>query len=413
MFDLPVREVSLWYEEQTGEPFPELRGDVEVAVAVVGGGITGLSAAYLLKQAGLRVAVVEMRRVGSGTSGRTTSKVTSQHNLVYGQLADQHGERVARLYGQANQAAVELVRQIVTQENLREIWQSEDNYVFTADPAQVKAFRQEAKLAAKLGLPASFENETSLPFAVSAAVKFGNQGRIHPLPYLQALARAVHGNGSYVFENSSVIGIRDGQPARLRSRRGTIYAQDIIVATNVPTLPLVARGGYCALEYPTESYIVAGKLPRKFSGMYISPDSRHYSILPVHHGGERLLLIGGESNISGVRTGKEVKYRRLAAYAQQNFGIQEFTHKWSDRDYQAYDGLPLAGKLYPWSKHVYVATAFRKWGLSNGTAAAIILRDLITGQSNPWAEIFNPVRAGPIKYIPKVAWKYISGKSHI
>lgn len=411
MLQLPDKEQSLWREAYKQSHYPTLQEDMEVDAVVVGAGITGLTAAYLLKQAGFKVAVLEKDTVGGGTTGRTTGKVTSQHNIIYHDLYERLGEATARVYGEANQAALNMVERIVRREKISCEWQRQDNYVYTADLEQIRLFKQEAKIARKLGLPASYETDTPLPFEVRAAVRFTDQGRMHAQKYVLGLAEAVHGQGSYVFEDSGAMGIRDGISCRITTRTASVFAKHCIVATNVPTFPLLARGGYCLLEYPTESYIVAGHLSRSLRGMYISPDDTHYSILPVTVEGERYLLIGGESNISGVRLNKESKYQRLAQYAEQHFGIEKITHRWSDRDYLAYDGIPLVGKLYPWSKNLYVASAFRKWGLTNGTAAAMILSDTILGNKNKWAAVFSATRLKPITSIPKVAVKYISRKS--
>jgi glycine/D-amino acid oxidase-like deaminating enzyme len=411
MISLPDKEAPYWFNSVAKPAYPALSGDLEVDAVIVGAGITGLTAAYLLKQAGMSVVVLEKDKVGSGTTGRTTGKVTSQHNLIYDDFQKRLGKRTARLYGEANQTAVQQVETIINEAGIDCDWQRDDNYVYTADPNRIGEFRHEAKAAKKLGLPASFETQTPLPFRVEAAVKFANQGKFNSEKYVQGLAKAVDGNGSHVFEHSNVISIRDGTPGRVRTKQGRVIAKGIIVATNVPTLPLMARGAFCLLEYPTESYIVLGKLNRELKGMYISPDDNHYSILPTTVNGERLLLIGGESNISGVRLSKGRKYQKLSNYAARHFGVTEITHKWSDRDYLTYDGPPLVGKLYPWSKHLYVASAFRKWGLTNGTAAAMILRDLITGQPNPWAATFNSNRLKPIANIPRTVTKYALMKS--
>jgi glycine/D-amino acid oxidase-like deaminating enzyme len=152
---------------------------------------------------------------------------------------------------------------------------------------------------------------------------------------------------------------------------------------------------------------VLGRLNKALKGMHISPDDNHYSILPVTSNGEQLILIGGEGHLSTFHTAPNKRYQRLANYAQENFGVTEILNKWADRDYQTYDGPPLIGRLYPWSKHLYVASAFRKWGLSNGTVAGMLLRDLITGQPNPWAEVFKPNRLRPALNIPRVFTKYL------
>jgi glycine/D-amino acid oxidase-like deaminating enzyme len=213
-----------------------------------------------------------------------------------------------------------------------------------------------------------------------------------------------------LYENSEVIRIKDGNPAQVKTKQGKITAKHVIVATNVPTMPLVARGTYCMSEYPKESYIIACLLPKKYQGMYISPDKDNYSILPIVASDGFRLLVGGEGHISGLRGNVQARYQRLADFAEKQFGVTEITHRWSDRDYLAYDNVPLIGKLYPWSKNLYVATAMMKWGLSNGTVAAMILNDLITKQENAWSKVFDSCRTKPIKSIPRVAGKYLIGK---
>jgi glycine/D-amino acid oxidase-like deaminating enzyme len=313
------------------------------------------------------------------------------------------------MYGQANQVAVQQVTKIIRSEKIDAGWTTADNYVFTTEVDQIKKIKKEAEIAAKLGLPATFEKSTPLPFDVQAAIKFSGQANIHAQKYIDGLAKAVQGGGSYVFEHSNVIDIRDRKRPKVRTRKGSVIAKHVIVATNVPTFPLVARGGYCLLEYPTESYIVAASLDQKIEGMYISPDKGEYSILPVRHRDDYLLLIGGEGHISGMRTSKKARYRKLANYAEERFAAKSIEYCWSDRDYMSYDSVPLVGKLYPWSRNVYVATAFQKWGLTNGTVAAMILHDKIMKRPNPWATVFDSSRIRPIKSIPRVAAKYLTG----
>lgn len=407
MLPIPTDEKSYWRSAYKESLYQQAKGEIHVDVGIIGGGITGLTAAYLLKQAGLKVAVLEKRTVGAGTTGRTTGKVTSQHNIIYTDLVRRLGDKHALNYAHANQSAVEMVAKIIKKEKINCEWTVQNNYVYTVSPQKVRQFKQEAETAAKLDLPASFETSTPLPFAVTAAVVFSGQGRIHSQKYLLGLADAVNRGGSYVYEYSKVIGIRDGEPCRLLTAQATIYAKDIIVATSVPTLPLLARGGYCLLEYPTESYIIAGRYTEELPGMYISPDKDQYSILPVLNSDESLLLIGGNSHLSGLRLSKTRHYKKLVKYAQEKFGITEIAYRWSDRDYLGYDGIPLAGKLYPWSKHLYVGSAYRKWGLSNGTASAMILTDIITGQENQWAETYNPIRWHATRSIPHAVTEYI------
>jgi glycine/D-amino acid oxidase-like deaminating enzyme len=402
MLQLPKNKAGLWPESLKPQPYRELNDDLAVDVAVVGGGICGISSAYLLKQAGLKVAVIEKKRIGSGTSGRTTGKVTSQHGLMYADLAKKFGDNTAWIYGKSNQSAIDKIIKNIKDEKIYCDWQSDDNYVFTTRPGQIPKFRSEAKTAARLGLPASFEKLTPLPFKVAGAVKFENQAKFNSQKYINGLAKAISSRGSFIFENSRIISIRDGSPARVSTKHAHIYAKDVIIATNVPTFPLLARGAYCVLEYPRTSYIVAGPYDGKLKGMYISPDENHHSILPVKVGNRNMLLIGGNDHIRGPRNGNK-RFQELADYGVGKLGLTAVKYKWSAWDYLAYDSIPLVGKLYPWSKHLFVATAFKKWGLTNTTVAAMILRDTLTGKKNAWADTYNSLRAEPIKSIPSVA----------
>lgn len=406
MLKLPHADSSYWKSFYTKPLYRPLRVNLNIDVVIVGGGISGLTAAYLLKQAGLNVVVLEKNKIGSGTTGGTTGKVTSQHGLIYADLKKRLGEKTARAYAEANQTAVERIAQVIRKEKIDCDWERDDNYVYTVDPKKISQFKTEAETATGLGLPASFETKLQLPFEVTAAVKFANQAKFNAQKYVLGLAKAVHGNGSYVFEDSNVISFHDGTPAHIRTKEAKITAKNIIVTTKVPAAPLLARFSYGFLEYPTTSYIVAAPFDGKLTGMYISPDKNHYSLLPVGNAKERLLLIGGENHIPGLSSPTK-RYQKLADYAQANFGVSSIAYRWKAMDYLAYDDVPLVGKIYPWSRHLYTATGFHKWGLSTSMVAAMILCDLVRGEPNPWAEVFSSVRIKPVLSIPHGVFKLI------
>lgn len=406
---LPSDEVSYWTASTNGAQYSALQGNLEVDVAVIGAGIAGLSAAYFLKQAGLTVAVLEQHIVGGGVTGHTTGKVTSQHGLCYARLQKSFGTSAAKIYGEANQAAIEQIEQIITKEKINCDWQRDSAYVFTEKAEEVAKLQNEAKVARALGLPASFEAKTALPFSVKGAVRFANQAKFHSRKYLLGLARAVHGDGSYVFENTKAKSIHDGAPCIVSAKDGEVKANDIVMATNVP-FPVTTHTFYGAYEYPLKSYIVAGKLEgeSQFKGMYITPGGPIRSILPIKSGGDTWLLVGGESHFPGFGNA-HARHQRLADYAAERFGLSAITHRWSAWDYLSNDEVPLIGKMYPWSKHAYVATGFMKWGLTTGTVAGMILSDAIQGRKNPWAKTFDASRLSPITSIPKAAAKIVSG----
>ena len=219
------RLLSLWAATGGDATYAPLAASLEVDVAVIGGGIAGLTAALALKRAGRTVAVLEAARVGTGVTGNTTGKVTSLHRLAYTDLAARHCEAVAAVYGEANEAAIEHIAGVVAAEGIDCGFRRVANYTYAESPAALALVREEAALAARLGLPASFTTDVPLPFPVLGAVRFDGQAQIHALRYVQGLARAVHGDGSFVFEESPATGFRDGSPAVVDSERGSVRAR--------------------------------------------------------------------------------------------------------------------------------------------------------------------------------------------
>lgn len=386
------RLLSLWAATGGADTYAPLDSDVDVDIAVLGGGIAGLTAALALKRAGLTVAVLEAARVGTGVTGNTTGKVTSLHRLAYSELAARHGVHAAGVYGQANEAAIEHVAGVVAAERIECGFRRVANYTYAESGRALALVREEAALADRLGLPASYTTDVPLPFAVRGAVRFDGQAQLHALRYVQGLARAVHGDGSFVFEQSPATGFQDGSPAMVDAERGSVRARDIIVATN---LPFGDNGLFARRCYAHRSYIVAGRsaAPPQ-DATFVSVEEPMRSILTVDVEGASYVLAGGEGHPATERVDSAERYGRLAAFARDRLGAGEIAFRWSTQDAMPDDGLPYVGLMGPESRHVHVITGLRKWGLTNGTAAALILRDTLCGTANPWAAVFDSNRSG-------------------
>jgi glycine/D-amino acid oxidase-like deaminating enzyme len=408
----PSKGESVWNEtsRDTKQSYPHLSKDITIDVAIIGAGIAGLTLAYLLKQRGKRVAVFEKYTIGEGVTGFTTAKVTSQHGSVYTELSPNFSGDTARVYGEANEAAIRTIESIISSEKIECDWRREDAYVYTQKENEIEKLKEEAMLAKSFGLPATFITKTPLPFDVKAAVRFKNQGVFHVLKYIQALARLVDGGGSHVFENTKAVAFKDGSPATFQTKYGRVTAGDVVFATNVPAA-IKDHAAYGLLEYPTRSYIVAGEVDTTMTkkGMYINTGKPTHSILPTTINNKQWLLVGGYGHFVGMSGPAANRYRKLEKLAG-SLGVKEVQYRWSTWDYVAYDGLPLIGKLYKNSRHLYVATGLRKWGMTNATVAALILADIITGVDNPWAETFRPSRPSAVRSLPRGLMKGLGFK---
>ncbi|GAB3932850.1 FAD-dependent oxidoreductase [Kribbella albertanoniae] len=384
-----TNSASVWPATATMPRYDAIAADRRTGVLVVGGGMVGLTTALELQLAGADVLLVEADRIGSRTSGHTTGKVTSQHGAIYAQLADRHGLEAARQYGMANQAGVERVASLIDQFGI--------DCEFTRAPAFVYAtegtdLRREAEVAAELGLPAHSADsaELGLPVKATEVVRFDNQVHLHPSRYLAGLAAAFTAAGGTIFEHTRVTEIEDGIEAS--TERGPIIRADHAVMATL--LPIGTLGGYFARTRPQQSHGIALRLPVPApAGMTISADGPTRSTRPWPGGGPNGLIIVGSGHEVGDQTDTDAAYRSLSDWAGSLWNERlEPDYRWSAHDYSTPDQLPYVGKA-PGSP-VLVATGMHKWGLSNGTVAAGILRDLILQRDNEFHLLYDAGRIG-------------------
>jgi glycine/D-amino acid oxidase-like deaminating enzyme/nitrite reductase/ring-hydroxylating ferredoxin subunit len=387
---------SLWLDGLPVTPRSRAAPDGEVDVAVIGGGITGITTALLLKRGGARVAVIEAVSVGSGVTGATTAKVTALQSTVLSQIRSRHGEDAAAVYAQASAAAVEQVATLAEELGIECDMARRPAYTYAAEESDVDSVASEHEAAQAAGLPTELVEDAGLPYPVAGAVRLADQLELHPVRYVRGLADAVDGDGSVVLEGVRALGVEDGTPCLVRTTGPTIAAKQVVVATHYP---LLDRGLFFARLEAQRSYCIAARVkgapPRV---MAISAGSPTRSIRS--HG--ELLIAGGEGHTAGAREATPERFAALEAFAREHWDVAEFTHRWSAQDPVPYDFLPVVGPYVPGSSRLFVASGFMKWGLTGGTFAAMILRERIGGGDHPWAATFAPNRVS-LRAAPKLA----------
>jgi glycine/D-amino acid oxidase-like deaminating enzyme/nitrite reductase/ring-hydroxylating ferredoxin subunit len=374
---------SLWaVTAPGGDDHPPLPCGATAEVVVVGAGIAGLSTALALAEAGVDVVVLEAGRVCSGVTAYTTAKVTSLHGLTYAGLERHAGAEVARAYAEANQAGLDAVAGWVERYAIDCDFTRRPAYTYTTSSERVQDVADEVEAAQRLGLPAAFTTTTELPFAVRAAVRFDDQAQFHPRDYCLGLARAIVERGGRIHEHSRVVDVEEGRPAKVRTREGgEVTAGQVVLATH---LPIVDRGGFFAKCHPERSAAIAvrledGALP--VDGMYLGVGGSTHSLRSALDDG--VVIVGGGDD-----------YAALEAWAAAVVPVQAVEARWSAHDLVPVDGRPFVGRQLPGS-HVFVATGFKKWGMTNGTAAGLMLADELAGRESPWRAAFDATRQRP------------------
>lgn len=392
---LPGKDESYWVDTTPSTRHRRLVDDIDVDVAVVGGGIAGLCTAWELSEAGRSVAVLEAHRIVSGVTGNTTAKLTALHTLAYAGLRDSAGADVARAYAQSQQDAVEHVCATADRLGIECELERLPAYTYAESPDRVETIEAEAAAAKQAGLPASFVTDTDLPYRVAGAVRVDGQAQFHPRKYLLGLAERFTAQGGQIYERSRVLDLAEGEPCRLAVETGaTVTARDVVVATHYPIFDRALLFGRLT---PHRELAVGGVIPadRDPGGMYITTEQGTRSVRTAPYAaGSRYLIVTGESFTPGT---SEVagRFERLAAWAADRFGV-EITHHWAAQDNNSTDHLPYVGPLHVGARHAYVATGYGAWGMSNGVMSGTLLAGLIAGpQPPPWAEIYDPRRLHP------------------
>ncbi|MET9319108.1 FAD-dependent oxidoreductase [Streptomyces sp. NPDC003038] len=386
---------SHWMQTVDFPAHPPLTDPAVADVAVIGGGIAGLSTAWELARAGRSVVLLEAGRIAAGVTGHTTGKLTALHTTVYDGLRRRRGPQAAREYAQSQSAALERVREVAARLGADCELESRSAYTYCEDADGVDALRAEAEAARDAGLDAEFVTETGLPFPVAGAVRVAGQAQFHPRKYLRALADDVTALGGRIHEHSRVTDLVEGDPCRITTEAGvTVLARDVVVATHYPVFD---RAMLFTRLTPHRDVVIAGPLraDRDPDGMYITREGGKRSVRTAPYGDDRLLILTGEAFTPG-DGGVEARYERLSEWLHERFPGVPVTHRWAAQDNAPTDTVPLIGPFHAGSSHVYVATGFSGWGMSGGVMAGQLLRALIDGPAPAWAELYDPRRLGPV-----------------
>lgn len=348
---------SLWIDEAPDTAYPALDRDLEVDVAVIGGGIAGVTTALLCKQEGLRVAVLEKGVVSGAATGMSTAKCSALQQSVLAEVSRVSGGEALTAYAQANVAALERMEALVGSLALDCSWERVPDYTYAADESQVPTVEQVVEAGQAAGLPVEHVTDVPLPFDVPAAARLAGQAQFQPAAYTRELAEYVHDDDSAVFESTLVTGVSEGSPHEVHVEGGvTVRARHVVVATQYP---LLDRGVFFARLEATRSYIVAGRpsvLPPEATLITAGQPTRS-----VRRWGE-WLLIGGEGHQTGAAKAEPERYEQLMEFGRRHYGITDFPYRWSTQDGMPVDHVPYIGRYHPRAQGLWVAGGFQKWG---------------------------------------------------
>ncbi len=400
------RTTPYWSTSATFPQFAKLAEDVEADVVVVGAGVTGLSAAYLLAKAGRRVVVLERDRCAMTDTGHTSAHLTMVTDTRLTELVKRFGRSHAQAVWDAGLAAIATIDDVVREHALDAGFEWVDGYLYAPlnDETKQEAERlqEDARLARDLGFDSEYVE--AAPLVNRPGIRFADQARIQPRAYLAGVAKAFVALGGQIYEHSAADEFCD-DPRAVNVAGHHVRYQDVVIATHNPLVGVAGLAGATLFQTKLAlytSYVIAGRTP---SG--VVPDalwwdtSDAYDYLRVEpHRDFDVVIFGGEDHKTGQQDDTVDCYRRLEERLFAIIPQVELTHRWSGQVIETPDGLPYIGQT---AEHQYAATGYAGNGLTFGTLAGLMISDAILGRSNPWTELFDPGR----KALTRGLWDYL------
>jgi glycine/D-amino acid oxidase-like deaminating enzyme/nitrite reductase/ring-hydroxylating ferredoxin subunit len=390
-----------WINSAQPNPYKPLAENLETDVVILGGGLGGVSAAYCLTKAGLKVVLVEDGYIGSGETGRTTAHLVNALDDRYYQLEKNLGRNKTRLVAKSHTEAISFIERVVKEERIDCDFERVKGYLFLHPSDKPESFQKELEATQHVGLKVHKVDEAPGMLAKTEALCFEGQAQFHPIKYMEGLCKYITSNGGKIFTNTQAT---EFDSEGIKTKDGfTVKAKHIVVATNSPVNNLVKMHlkQYAYRTYVIGAVIPKGSLPKAEwwdTGDYdVNPDlpPYHYIRISSFNAEQDLLIVGGQDHPIGNTADEQVKeedrYAIIENWARQHFAFGEVIYKWSGQVLEPIDGIAFLGRN-PGNKNIYIITGDSGNGMTHCTIGATLITDLIQGKENPYEHLYSPSR---------------------
>lgn len=385
---------SVWQDSVPPYQTTGLPGKDLYDVIVVGGGITGISTALLLQEAGKKCLVLEASNLCFGTTGGTTAHLNTLLDTPYTTISKNFGAAHAKEVARAAADAISLIRRNITGYNIHCGFAEADAYLFAQDEKQENELEEVVAASQEAGLDMNYTDGIPVPVPFLKAARAGGQAKFHPLKYVYGLAAAFEKAGGVIVQDCRVTGAENNEAVEVETTRGLFTATDLIYATHIPPGVNLLHLR-CA---PYRSYAMAVRLE---GGNY--PKDLAYDMYDPYHyyrtqrvNGQDHLIVGGEDHKTGHEENTESCFLRLESHVRKYFSVAGVVNKWSSQYFEPADGLPYIGHLPGHPENIYVATGYGGNGMTYSSVAALTLRELLLNEEPRYAGLFDPNRIKPV-----------------
>lgn len=396
------KNISVWQNVPAYLSDKNQNQSFEFDVAIIGGGITGITTALNLQSEGLKCVVLEAHTLCFGTTSGTTAHLNTFLDTPYTTIIKNFGVDDARRVAQSAADAIAFIKSKIDELSIDCGYEDTSAFIFSQDPTQSKELEELYDACEKVGLQSRFDHYNPVPISYEKIMKVDGQAKFHPVKYVHALAQDFEKKGGVIIENFQVTRVDENESGvELESinQLGVYRAGAVVYATHTPLHVNLLH----LKMAPWRSYVMAVKL----NDGAIYPDHLTYDMYDPYHyyrtqivEGQPYLIVGGEDHKTAHDENAELHFRTLESHIRKHFDVAEIEYKWSSQYFEAVDGLPYIGRLPGVSKRTYVATGYSGNGMIFGTIAANIISDEISGRKNKYHDLYSAARIKPIAAFP-------------
>lgn len=383
---MSISSESIWLTKNP-KKYKSLDKDLAADAVIIGGGIAGVTTAYLLSKLGQKVILVEKGRIGQSATGYTTAMITKYLDTNIADLIKMYGPKRTKLIWQSGEEAIDLIEKIVHTEKIECEFMRVPYYIFAKNEKQNRELINEKKAARKLRIALEYKTDRKLPLENSGYLKLKNQAKFHPYKYVSSLAAAATKNGVQIYEQTSIDSLEN------------VNAKHIIVTTHVPfTKPFELF--FKKAKYKT--YMIYAKIPKELLSESLYQDISnpyHYFRIDSNAGYDTILL-GGEDHRADIPVDPKKSFKALEEYLKTLLPNSKYQilNQWAGPIIETIDGLPYIGPLHSNNKVLY-ATGFSGTGMIWGSLSGLILSDLVNKKKNKYYELYKATRVPSLKQL--------------
>lgn len=363
-------EKCLWKVER--DSYPELKESLNCDVLIVGGGITGISLAYYLKDSNKNVVLIERKKFGEATTMKSTAKLTYLQQDIALKIKKCQGFEKAKAYIESQIEAIEEVLKIVKEENIACQIEKNISYLYVKDKKNEKKLKEVYDLYKSMGLNPVYDKPKE--FTSSLAFYVDNTYVFHPLHYIEGLLKALKNYENIsLYEDTAMVRYKKTDTGYLVFLKDgiTISCKHLVFTNHY--LPFVTPY-FLPLRNYLETSVVVAKKNSNYPFNAINLDSEVESIRFYK---DYEIVVKS----SKVRSNKTI----LDSFEKK---YQDFEYVWHNYDLYTPNYLPFIGRIQK-NENIYIATGYNTWGMTNSNVAARILAFYIKDEKIPLMEVFK------------------------